>query len=1133
MRYGSVCSGIEAASVAWHNLGWTPAWLAEVDVSASAVLAHRLGATAPRYPLAGTEKSLNRIQWGNQLVNWGDMTRLPEAVRSGAAEAPDILCGGTPCFTAGTFVTTPGGLVPIEDIRVGEPVLTHKGRYRKVLRIGSKIADETVVLKGQGHPGLRTTKEHPFYACKKMIKWGGRVEGKSFQDTYIEGPNWVDAEAMAGKHWSSIVNYPPQSIPQPELIGRETVTCQVNEDLLWLAGAYLGDGWLRLTERRSYIMFGVNEKKSALIESRLERLGLTATKMHVRTGIKLQVCSGALARWLFNSFGKGCDGKRIPSWLLGSPHLLRRAAMDGYIATDGSKDPSGHKITSVCWELAVGTRMLANSLGHASGILGNVPSPKGLIEGRVINQRPTWTVNISNSNRTSFEQDGLRFGLVRKVTPAPAALVYNLEVEEDNTYCADGFVVHNCQGFSVAGLRGGLSDPRGQLTLSFVELANAIDDRRYSFGQQPCVVFWENVPGVRSDSGNAFGHFLAGLVGVENPIEPGPRPEPGRSSAHWTWKKETGEHVAKWPSAGAVAGPRRTVAWRSSDAQFFALAQRRERVFLVASAREGFDPQVVLLEFDGLRRDSAPSRDAGESVAGTTDEGAYRGSHWDNPANPHPSLNQSFNTGGIGQSNQELFSQRGAYLVGDRPVGAAELTPQWWDGSPVSQTLDAVLHKGQTMPEKNRFPAVLQPVIPILEAGARTGNSTTDLRAGIGIGIDGDPMFTLQSSKQHAVAVMPFNTTQITSPENGSNPQWGDPCFTLAAGNHPPAVAISVALRGREGGGTAELGDDVAGTLRASGGGGDKPHVLTVHGTQDPCVSEHLAFALGRNNGAENAVCVTGDITHTLTSEGFDASEDGTGRGQPIIADYLERRHADAYEADASSILSTLLRAVGAEAYAKWGFGILDALHSPEVLRTWLHGASLRGATEENRPWMDDSALPRSEDSAAGRLLRQVWTHGPNGCSSQGRGLAKQLAGKSGEALSVLSHQGASREDILRVVRETAEGVRILLEALPAVREVGRPEDGHAQWGDMSVRRLMPIEAERLMGFPDNYTLVPVGKGMAADGPRYKQLGNSWAVPCVSWIGKRLDRHLAELDGMIIDVAPVQSDAMTIWMCAA
>ena len=81
----------------------------------------------------------------------------------------------------------------------------------------------------------------------------------------------------------------------------------------------------------------------------------------------------------------------------------------------------------------------------------------------------------------------------------------------------------------------------------------------------------------------------------------------------------------------------------------------------------------------------------------------------------------------------------------------------------------------------------------------------------------------------------------------------------------------------------------------------------------------------------------------------------------------------------------------------------------------------------------------------------------------------------------------------------------------------------------------MPVEAERLMGFPDGHTLVPVGKGMAADGPRYKQLGNSWAVPCVTWIGKRLDAHLADLDGREIKAVPVamNDDALLIWMVAA
>lgn len=57
----------------------------------------------------------------------------------------------------------------------------------------------------------------------------------------------------------------------------------------------------------------------------------------------------------------------------------------------------------------------------------------------------------------------------------------------------------------------------------------------------------------------------------------------------------------------------------------------------------------------------------------------------------------------------------------------------------------------------------------------------------------------------------------------------------------------------------------------------------------------------------------------------------------------------------------------------------------------------------------------------------------------------------------------------------------------------------------MAVRRLTPVECERLQGFPDNYTNIP----KAADGPRYKALGNSMAVPVMAWIGKRIAREVA------------------------
>lgn len=88
-----------------------------------------------------------------------------------------------------------------------------------------------------------------------------------------------------------------------------------------------------------------------------------------------------------------------------------------------------------------------------------------------------------------------------------------------------------CQAFSVAGLRGSLGDARGNLSLEFVRLAHELAN-----GNGLRNVVWENVPGVLSTKDNAFGCFLAGLVGADDAIPP-PR-------------------ARKWPDAGMVSGPR-------------------------------------------------------------------------------------------------------------------------------------------------------------------------------------------------------------------------------------------------------------------------------------------------------------------------------------------------------------------------------------------------------------------------------------------------------------------------------------------------------------------------------------------------------------------------------------------------
>ena len=321
-----------------------------------------------------------------------------------------------------------------------------------------------------------------------------------------------------------------------------------------------------------------------------------------------------------------------------------------------------------------------------------------------------------------------------------------------------------CQAFSVAGLRKSLEDDRGNLTLKFVELANAIDDVRVARGDKESVILWENVPGVLSTKDNAFGCFLAGLAGEDEPLQP-----PGK----------------RWEDAGAVYGPRRAIAWRTLDAQYFGLAQRRRRVFVVASARNGFDPAQVLFEWDGMRRDTAPSREQGQSIAGT--------------------LASRTDGGGLPGTDEACSG----YI------------------QPVAKTLIAGGHSNNPLDET---------LLPI---------TAHTLRAE---GFDASEDGTGRGTPLVPVA---FDTTQITSQTNRSNPQPGDPCHPLAAGAHPPAIAFQAGNLARGAG--APPNTDVFPTLRADHGRGlsdQHPCVAfpaNLSGTQ--CASaEDLAPSLGALN---------------------------------------------------------------------------------------------------------------------------------------------------------------------------------------------------------------------------------------------------------------------------------------------
>ena len=374
------------------------------------------------------------------------------------------------------------------------------------------------------------------------------------------------------------------------------------------------------------------------------------------------------------------------------------------------------------------------------------------------------------------------------------------EIEAPDIFCGGT----PCQAFSVAGLRKSLDDARGNLSLTFCEIANEIDSVRSFLGEHPAIVFWENVPGVLNTKDNAFGCFLAGLAGEDDPLVPA---------------------GGKWTNAGCVFGPKRTVAWRVLDAQYFGVAQRRRRVFVVASARTGFDPVKVLFEFDGVRRDTAPSREKGQVAPISTPEGANGGS----------------------EGSVETFAcgRIGAYASAS---ASATLLKSGQDLGPGCETIITMAHgQGGAEIGFDRAPTLTcNHEAPISAYAIQAGALRTNPNSGPdGVGVQADHAYTLEARAEvQAVCVTgDINHTLKAEGFDASEDGTGRgtpmvPCVapTLVSNGDAHSgyrdehglVAVAVALRGREGGATAELGDEVQNCLRASGGGGDKAHVLAM-----------------------------------------------------------------------------------------------------------------------------------------------------------------------------------------------------------------------------------------------------------------------------------------------------------------
>ena len=331
-----------------------------------------------------------------------------------------------------------------------------------------------------------------------------------------------------------------------------------------------------------------------------------------------------------------------------------------------------------------------------------------------------------------------------------------------------------CQSFSVAGLRKGLEDPRGNLMLTFLGIAD-----RY----RPRYIVWENVPGVLSSNGGKdFGSFLGAL----------------------------GELGYGW-------------AYRVLDAQWFGVAQRRRRVFVVGCLGDQRRAAEVLFESESVSRNTPPSRAKGQGAAADV-----AGSLGSRGSKSHTELD------GHGAYVPHAFKVRGGCEGGGKGYLGSDdtaFTVATHQDQQIYFGFDGDVPKDQTLSETistreggitDTAHAVAQPVAGFLpKQGSRAEGigyaeeQSPTLRAGcdsygiiqpVAFRETADCLTSAYGTKWNgnasadngslfAAQPLPFDTTQLTCPSNYSSPKPGDPCHPLAAGAHIPAVATSMQVR--------------------------------------------------------------------------------------------------------------------------------------------------------------------------------------------------------------------------------------------------------------------------------------------------------------------------------------------------
>ena len=664
-----------------------------------------------------------------------------------------------------------------------------------------------------------------------------------------------------------------------------------------------------------------------------------------------------------------------------------------------------------------------------------------------------------------------------------------------------------CQAFSVAGKRGGLNDPRGQLMLSFLDLAAKLNPR---------YVLWENVPGVLSSGqpkGSDFGCFIQGLV-------------------------ERGYGVA----------------WRILDAQHFrGTPQRRRRVFVLAYR----DPVTGL----GDWKAAAEILSLAEGLSRHLEKGKQtrKGS----------SANAKGRTGtdGLLPASATVTAKwaKGADAGLACDGSAANIIPQYWNGNDVVNTLT---RKGmdQLMPDKDNFQGVVVPnVVGTLDTECGGGKlSHQSVVSGHVIPTepptpchDENTVGTLcardfkgvgnQYVQEGKCVPMMFKVrggSPVETGEQGGTPGKAagkgflgseEKAFTIATSPdqwlaQPTAfsfdsLASNSMKSSNPNSGCREV--DLSKTIDTTNPSPNKNQggIAIVH----PIVSPTVTTCKGSRGGSSQeaideitALHLAQQAIPIQDGREMEKNQNGMGVGNPGDPAYT----IDTTGAQAAAIpyrkskraCSTTDNETWVEADASNTLNNFDLGDTRTTHAVVSQGFTIREDSQNNtfhaKPTDVSTCVTSVQPSPQSHHMQSIVVQSCSEVSptiSSGAPFSK-TGNERVEADAMVVHPMVQPQQPIAfdAYNQTASTIsQTVTGAASDAHHVGTVLTPQVP---MAVRRLTPVECERLQGFPDNWSRIS-WKGKPAeecpDGPRYKACGNSMAVPVMSWIGEAIARYEA------------------------